>query len=71
MLFIGIIDVLLMCKELNEEIQRGEKAVRDLAQHLVNMGAANMERTIAIEDSIVQIKVDIRAKLDLTMGVID
>lgn len=60
-----------MCKELNEEIQRGEKALRDLAQHLVNMGASNMEQVIAIEDSIVQIKVDVTARLNSVVEVID
>jgi hypothetical protein len=52
-----------MCKELNDEIERGERAIKDLALHLIAMGAANMDRTIAIINCIVNIKVDIKAKI--------
>jgi hypothetical protein len=52
-----------MCKELNDEIERGERAIKDLALHLIAMGAANMDRTIAINNCIVNIKVDIKAKI--------
>lgn len=52
-----------MCKELNDEIARGEKAIKDLALHLIAMGAASMDRTIAINNCIVNIKVDIKAKV--------
>ena len=52
-----------MCKELNDEIARGEKAVKDLASHLIAMGAANMNRTIAIDNYIISIKIDIKAKI--------
>lgn len=56
-----------MCKELNDEIERGDRAVRELARHLVAMGAANMERTIAIENFLVTIRVDIKAKIDSSL----
>jgi hypothetical protein len=52
-----------MCKELDEEIKRGEKAIKDIALHLIAMGAANMDRTIAIDNYIINIKVDIKAKI--------
>ncbi len=52
-----------MCKELNDEIERGEKAIKDIALHLIAMGAVNLDRTIAIENCIINIKVNIKAKI--------
>jgi hypothetical protein len=44
-----------MCKELNEEIERGDKAINLLAKHLLNMGSANMEKTVVIDGVIIKV----------------
>lgn len=51
-----------MCKSLDEEIERGNKAIEELAAHLIEMGADNLERTIAVENFLVTVRVDIKAK---------
>jgi hypothetical protein len=38
-----------MCKELTEEINRGEQAIKALALHLIEMGAESMTRTVEID----------------------
>jgi hypothetical protein len=50
-----------MCKELNEEIQRGEQAIQDLAKHLIAMGATNWQRTIPIDNQLIKITVEVTA----------
>jgi hypothetical protein len=50
--------------ELTEEIERGERAVKDLVQHLYAMGAQSMNRSIAIENVIVEINVVVRARIE-------
>jgi hypothetical protein len=52
------------CPELTEEIERGERAVKDLVQHLYAMGAQSMSRSIAIENVIVEITAVVRARVE-------
>ena len=52
-----------MCQELTDELARGERAIADLARHLMAMGAVNMNRTVAIDNCLVTIKIEIRAKI--------
>jgi hypothetical protein len=52
------------CPELTEEIERGERAVKDLVQHLYAMGAQSMSRSIAIENVIVEITAVVRARIE-------
>lgn len=54
------------CPELTEEIERGERAVKDLVQHLYAMGAQSMNRSVAIENVIVEITAVVRARIDDT-----
>ena len=43
------------CPELAAEIERGEQALKALAQHLIEMGANSMGRVIEIDGFIVEI----------------
>jgi hypothetical protein len=47
-----------MCKELAEELARGEKAFEDLAAHLLAMGANNMAQTVRVDGVRVYIQVE-------------
>jgi hypothetical protein len=38
-----------MCKELDEELQRGNDAFRAVAQHMANMGADSTSDEITVE----------------------
>jgi hypothetical protein len=49
--------------KLTKEIQLGEQAIKDLAQHLHRMGAESMNRSIAIENVIIEINATVRAKV--------
>jgi hypothetical protein len=50
--------------ELTAELERGERAVKDLVQHLYAMGAQSMNRSIAIENVIVEITAVVRARIE-------
>jgi hypothetical protein len=50
--------------ELTKEIERGERAIQDLAQHLYAMSAQSVTRSIAIENTIVEIVAIVRARID-------
>lgn len=39
-----------MCKELHEELQRGQAAAEELVDHILRMGAASGERTVLRAD---------------------
>lgn len=52
------------CPDLEAELERGEHAVKELVQHLYAMGAQSMNRSIAIENVIVEIIAVVRARVD-------
>ena len=41
-----------MCKELDEEIQRGKEAMIALANHLTEMGADELKQTVSSKDGV-------------------
>lgn len=44
-----------MCKELNEEIQRGQRAFEQIAEHLYAMGAEVVEQSVIFQNGIYKI----------------
>lgn len=44
-----------MCKELSEELERGDRAIKELASHLLAMGASTLERVVVVDGAIVKV----------------
>lgn len=44
-----------MCKELEDELKRGEDAARKVAEHLIAMGGAAFSIKVAIGGKIIQV----------------
>ena len=56
--------IIMLCKELDKEIARGQKAFEDVAKHLVEMGADNVTQVVLIDGFVVQIEAIITGKTD-------
>ena len=52
-----------MCKELDEELKRGEVAAQNLAKHLVAMGAGNLEKIVPVDGVLIKITASIVSNL--------
>ena len=50
-----------MCKELDEEIERGNKATMELLRHVDSMGASGIKETIEYNGHVWEIVVKIKA----------